>query len=286
MALILDGRIVAGEIKKRLTTEVAALKIKGIVPGLGTILVGSDKSSARYVEMKHADCEEVGIKSFHVSLGDDVTDAELKSVIDGFNSDPQVDSILLQLPLPSQISQLDALLAINPNKDADGLHPINLGRLVMSEPGPLPCTPAGIIELLTFYGIEIAHKHVVVVGRGLTIGRPLALLLSSKAKNCNATVTIAHTGSSDLGSLTKGADIIISAVGVADLITKDMVSPGAVVVGAGTPFRDGKLLSDLSKDVCEVAFAVTPTIGGVGPMTRAMLLVNAVEAAKKRAEVA
>ncbi len=285
MALILDGKVVATDIKRQLSVDVAKLATKGVVPGLGTILVGSDKSSARYVAMKHADCTEVGIESFHVSLGDDTTSDELESVIKGFNDNPMVDAILLQLPLPGQLSQLNALMSINPDKDVDGLHPINLGRLVMSEPGPLPCTPAGIVELLSYYKIEVAHKHVVVVGRGLTIGRPLALLLSSKAKNCNATVTIAHTGSSDLGEITRSADIVIAAVGVAGLITKEMISPGTVVVGAGTPFRDGKLLSDLSDDVIEVAGAITPTIGGVGPMTRAMLLVNAVNAANRRAGI-
>lgn len=285
MSILLDGRIVAQDIKSRLTVEVANLEKNGVKPGLGTILVGSDKSSARYVEMKHADCAEVGIESFHVNLSDDSSFAEVLGVINEFNQSQAVDSILLQLPIPGHLSQLDALMAIDPNKDVDGLHPVNLGRLVMSEPGPLPCTPSGIIELLSFYGIEIEHRHVVVVGRGLTIGRPLALLLSSKARNCNATVTIAHTGSRDLGEVTRSGDIVISAVGVAQVITKEMITPGAVVVGAGTPFRDGKLLSDLHPDVAQVASAITPTIGGVGPMTRAMLLVNAVNAARARVKV-
>ncbi|CAG4932413.1 MULTISPECIES: tetrahydrofolate dehydrogenase/cyclohydrolase catalytic domain-containing protein [Acidithrix] len=282
MALILDGNALASIIKTRLKDEAQELLTAGIRPGLGTILVGSDPSSARYVAMKHADCAEVGIESFHCKLDQDATMEELLEAIDLFNGDSNVDSILLQLPLPKHLDQLAALLAIDPNKDVDGLHPVNLGKLVMSEPGPLACTPAGIVELLIHYGIEIAHKHVVVVGRGLTIGRPLSLLLASKSPNCNATVTVAHTGTADLGSITRQADILIAAAGVADIITESMVKEGAVVVGAGTPFVDGKLRSDLSDSVAKVASAITPRIGGVGPMTRAMLLVNAIQAAKGR----
>ncbi len=284
-ARILDGNTVAAAVKEGLRSEVEALGDQGISVGLGTILVGDDASSGRYVAMKHKDCAEVGIVSYHHQLGAQTSMAELLAVIADLNESSEVDSILLQLPLPSHLSQLDALMAISPEKDVDGLHPVNLGRLVMSEPGPLPCTPAGIVELLRFYEVQVAHRHVVIVGRGLTIGRPLALLLSSKSPNCNATVTIAHTGSADLGEITRQGDIVISAVGSANLITADMVKPGAVVVGAGTPFVAGKLASDIDASVSGVASAITPTVGGVGPMTRAMLLVNAVRAAKIRSEL-
>ncbi len=281
-ARILDGNAVAASIKEKVKAGVAELAAVGKGVGLGTILVGDDPSSAKYVAMKHRDCEEVGIASIHRHLAADISQAELMAVIDELNSSDEVDSVLLQLPLPSGLDQLQALLAISPAKDVDGLHPVNLGKLVMNEPGPLPCTPAGIVELLTFYGVEVEHRHVVMVGRGLTIGRPLAMLLSAKRKGCNATVTIAHTGTADLGEITRQGDIVIAAAGVAGLIKGDMIKPGAVVVGAGTPFVNGKLSSDLDPSVAEAASAVTPTIGGVGPMTRAMLLVNALRAAKAR----
>ncbi len=281
-AKILDGNAVAASIKEKVKAGVAELAAVGKGVGLGTILVGDDPSSAKYVAMKHRDCEEVGIASIHRHLAADISQAELMAVIDELNSSDEVDSVLLQLPLPSGLDQLQALLAISPAKDVDGLHPVNLGKLVMNEPGPLPCTPAGIVELLTFYGVEVEHRHVVMVGRGLTIGRPLAMLLSAKRKGCNATVTIAHTGTADLGEITRQGDIVIAAAGVAGLIKGDMIKPGAVVVGAGTPFVNGKLSSDLDPSVAEAASAVTPTIGGVGPMTRAMLLVNALRAAKAR----
>ncbi len=281
-AKILDGNAVAASIKEKVKAGVAELAAVGKGVGLGTILVGDDPSSAKYVAMKHRDCEEVGIASIHRHLAADISQAELMAVIDELNSSDEVDSVLLQLPLPSGLDQLQALLAISPAKDVDGLHPVNLGKLVMNEPGPLPCTPAGIVELLTFYGVEVEHRHVVMVGRGLTIGRPLAMLLSAKRKGCNATVTIAHTGTADLGEITRQGDIVIAAAGVAGLIKGDMIKPGAVVVGAGTPFVNGKLSSDLDPSVADAASAVTPTIGGVGPMTRAMLLVNALRAAKAR----
>ena len=279
-AKILDGNAVAASIKERVKAGVAELAAVGKGVGLGTILVGDDPSSAKYVAMKHRDCHEVGIASFHRQLSADATQAELLAVIEEMNSSGEVDSILLQLPLPAGLDQLQALLSISPAKDVDGLHPVNLGRLVMNEPGPLPCTPAGIVELLSFYDVGVEHKHVVLVGRGLTIGRPLAMLLSAKRKGCNATVTIAHTGTEDLGTVTRQGDVVIAAAGVAGLIRGDMIKPGAVVVGAGTPFVNGKLSSDLDPSVAEVASAVTPTVGGVGPMTRAMLLVNALEAAR------
>ena len=283
-ARILDGNAVAAAVKDKVTAEVTALAHRGISVGLGTILVGDDPSSSRYVAMKHKDCAEVGIVSHHRQLDARTSMPELLECIAELNESADIDSILLQLPLPPHLSQLDALLAVSPAKDVDGLHPANLGRLVMSEPGPLPCTPAGIVELLRFYDVEVAHRKVVVVGRGLTVGRPLGLLLSSKYPGCNATVTIAHTGSADLGEITRQGDIVISAVGVANLITAEMIKPGAVVIGAGTPFVNGKLASDIDASVAVQASAITPTIGGVGPMTRAMLLVNTVRAADLRSE--
>jgi len=202
-------------------------------------------------------------------------------VVDRFNADPNVHSILVQLPLPKGIDEEQILLRIDPAKDVDGLHPTNLGRLVMSAPGPLPCTPAGIVELLAAYQVPVEGKHVVVIGRGLTIGRPLSLLLAMKRPGCNAAVTVVHTGVEDMAGLVRTADVIVAAAGVGGLVTRDMVKPGAAVVGAGVSWADKKLVSDVADDVAEVAGWITPRIGGVGPMTRAMLLRNAVLAAEK-----
>ncbi|MDA8196556.1 MAG: bifunctional methylenetetrahydrofolate dehydrogenase/methenyltetrahydrofolate cyclohydrolase [Actinomycetota bacterium] len=279
---VLDGNLVARIVKDEVANEVRELRARGVVPGLGTILVGDDPSSSKYVAMKHRDCEEVGIVSHHRHLPANSTFESLLEVISSFNENSEIDSILLQLPIPKHLNQLEALLAIDPRKDVDGLHPVNLGKLVMSEEAPLPCTPAGIVRLLAHYEIEVEGRHVVVVGRGLTIGRPLALLLASKRPNCNATVTVCHTGSNDMASVVSQGDIVVAAAGVANLITASMVKVGAVVVGAGTPFVDGKLASDVADDVAEVASAITPRVGGVGPMTRAMLLRNTVSAARLR----
>ncbi|MDA8278159.1 MAG: bifunctional 5,10-methylenetetrahydrofolate dehydrogenase/5,10-methenyltetrahydrofolate cyclohydrolase [Actinomycetota bacterium] len=281
-ARVLDGNLVAAAVKEEVAQEVLKLKTRGIVPGLGTILVGDDPSSSKYVAMKHRDCEEVGIVSHHRHLSANSTFDSLLDVIASFNDNVEVDSILLQLPIPKHLNQLEALLAIDPQKDVDGLHPVNLGKLVMSEEAPLPCTPAGIVRLLAHYEIEVEGRHVVVVGRGLTIGRPLALLLASKRPDCNATVTVCHTGSKDMASVVREGDVVVAAAGVANLIDASMIKGGAVVVGAGTPFVNGKLASDVADDVAEVASAVTPRVGGVGPMTRAMLLKNTVSAAQKR----
>ena len=252
-----------------------------ITPGLGTILVGDDGPSERYVAMKHADCREVGIRSFHRAMGATTSQEELESVVDEFNENPEIHSYLIQLPLPAHLDETRVLLRVNPDKDVDGLHPTNLGRLVLGDPGPIPCTPAGILELVVQNGVPIVGRHVVVVGRGITIGRPLALLLATKRPNCNAAVTVVHTGVPNLGYYTSQADIVIAAAGHAGLITKDMIKPGACVVGAGVSREGKKILSDLADDVGEVAGFVTPRIGGVGPMTRAMLLVNAVDAAER-----
>jgi len=267
--------------KMELADRASRLIAAGRPAGLGTILVGDDGPSAKYVAMKHADCEEVGIRSHHAQLGNDATQADVEALVDEMNADPAIHSILVQLPLPNGINEEQILLRINPEKDVDGLHPTNLGRLVMGAPGPLPCTPAGIVELLMAHKVPVEGQHVVVIGRGLTIGRPLALLLAMRRPGCNAAVTVLHTGVEDMGHLTRQADVIIAAAGVAGLVTKDMVKPGAAVVGAGTSWVGKRLMSDVAEDVAEVAGWITPRIGGVGPMTRAMLLRNAVLAAEK-----
>jgi len=281
MAELLDGKRVADRMKMELADRVARLKSQGRSVGLGTILVGDDGPSAKYVAMKHADCESLGIVSHHVHLPATATQADVEAVVDQFNADEKVHSILVQLPLPKGMNEEEVLLRVLPEKDVDGLHPTNLGRLVMGAPGPLPCTPAGIVELLAAHQVPVEGRHVVVIGRGLTIGRPLALLLALRRPGCNAAVTVVHTGVDDMGAITRTADVIVSAAGVAGLVTPDMVRPGAAVVGAGTSWNGTKLLSDVAPEVAEVAGWITPRIGGVGPMTLAMLLRNAVLAAEK-----
>lgn len=280
-AELLDGERLSGRIKMELADRVARLAAGGRSVGIGTVLVGDDGPSTKYVAMKHADCEEIGITSYHEHLGADATQADVEAVVDRFNADPNVHSILVQLPLPQGINDEEILLGIQPAKDVDGLHPTNLGRLVMGTPGPLPCTPAGIVELLSAYRVPVEGKHVVIIGRGLTIGRPLSLLLAMRRPGCNAAVTVVHTGVDDMAALTRTADVIVACAGVAGLVTPDMVKPGAAVVGAGTSFSGKKLMSDVAEEVAEVAGWITPRIGGVGPMTRAMLLRNAVLAAEK-----
>ena len=279
-ARLLDGEALASQIKKHLSERVAELKARGVTPGLGTILVGDDPASKRYVEMNHADWAEVGIVSFHEQLSAKCSQDELRRTVERFNSDPAVHSYLIQLPLPPGLDEEAALLAVEPAKDVDGLHPVNLGKLVMDAPGPLPCTPAGIVELLSYYGVPLAGRHVVVVGRGLTIGRPLSLLLSSKTRGINAAVTVVHTGVPDIGYFTRQADVVVAAAGRAGLITADIVKEGAAVVGAGISWDGRRILSDVDEGVAEVASWITPRLGGVGPMTRAMLLTNAVNAAE------
>jgi methylenetetrahydrofolate dehydrogenase (NADP+)/methenyltetrahydrofolate cyclohydrolase len=280
-AQLLDGERLAGRMKMELADRASRLAAVGRPVGLGTVLVGDDGPSAKYVAMKLADCAEVGIRSFHEHLPADATQSDVEAVIDRFNADPEVHSILVQLPLPAGIDEEQILLRIDPAKDVDGLHPTNLGRLVMGRPGPLPCTPAGIVELLADNHVPVEGRHVVVIGRGLTIGRPLALLLAMRRPGCNAAVTVVHTGVIDMASLTRTADVIVAAAGVAGLVTPDMVKPGAAVVGAGTSWNGKRLMSDVADEVADVARWITPRIGGVGPMTRAMLLRNAVLAAEK-----
>jgi methylenetetrahydrofolate dehydrogenase (NADP+)/methenyltetrahydrofolate cyclohydrolase len=277
----LDGELLAARIRAEVTDRVARLAAAGVTVGLGTILVGDDGPSARYVAMKHADCAEVGIFSAHQHLPADVSQTELEAMVARFNADPRIHAYLVQLPLPAGLDEERVLLAVDPDKDVDGLHPVNLGRLVMGAPGPLPCTPAGIVELLAANDVPVEGKHVVVIGRGLTIGRPLALLLAMKRPGCNAAVTVVHTGVEDMAGLVVQADVVVAAAGRAGLVTKEMVKPGAAVVGAGTSWEGKKLLSDVDESVAEVAGWITPRIGGVGPMTRAMLLRNAVRAAER-----
>ena len=280
-AELLDGERLAGRMKMELADRVSRLAAQGRRVGLGTVLVGDDGPSAKYVAMKHADCAEIGITSYHEHLPASATQAEVEAVVDRFNADPDVHSILVQLPLPDGMSDEEVLLRVDPAKDVDGLHPVNLGRLVMGAPGPLPCTPAGIVELLAAHQVPVEGKHVVIIGRGLTIGRPLALLLALRRPHCNAAVTVVHTGVEDMASLVRTADVIVACAGVSGLVTPDMVKPGAAVVGAGTSWSGRRLMSDVAEEVAEVAGWITPRIGGVGPMTRAMLLRNAVLAAEK-----
>ncbi|HEV3187864.1 MAG TPA: tetrahydrofolate dehydrogenase/cyclohydrolase catalytic domain-containing protein [Acidimicrobiales bacterium] len=280
-AELLNGEPVAARIKMELADRVQRLVAAGRTPGLGTILVGDDVSSARYVEMKVEESAEIGIRSYDEHLPSTATQAEIEAIIDRFNDDPNVHSILVQLPLPEGMSEEEVLLRVKPEKDVDGLHPTNLGRLVMGAPGPLPCTPNGIVELLAAYDVPVEGKHVVIIGRGVTIGRPLAVLMATRRPHCNAAVTVVHTGVEDMKEIVLTGDVVVAAAGKAGLVTRDMVKPGAAVVGAGTTFVGRKLLSDVADDVSEVARWMTPRLGGVGPMTRAMLLRNAVLAAEK-----
>ena len=275
-ATLLDGQALADTVKQQVAQQVERL---AVTPGLGTILVGDDPASHSYVGAKIRDCEEVGIASIHEHLPADITQQDLENVIRRFNEDPQVHAYIVQLPLPSQLDEEAALLAIDPDKDADGLHPVNLGRLVMGVEGPLPCTPRGIQMRLETYEIPVEGQHVCVIGRGLTIGRPMALLMALKRTTANAAVTVVHTGVPDLAAYTRQADIVIAAAGVPNLVTPDMIQPGAAVIGGGLTREGKRILSDVDESVAEVAGWVTPRLGGVGPMTRAMLLQNTVDAA-------
>ncbi len=279
----LDGTAVAAAVLDRVSTEVAQLKQQGITPGLGTILVGDDGPSVSYVNKKHQTCERVGIRSFQRQLPATASQADLLALIDEFNADPEVDGYILQYPLPAGFDFSEALARMSPDKDADGLHPINLGRLVLQQDGPRPCTPAGILAMLAHYQIEVAGREVVVVGRGPTLGRPLALMLTLKQADADAAVTVVHSGVSNLADYTRRADIVVSAVGRPGIISPDMIKPGAVVVSGGISWQGSKLLPDVDESVAEVAGWITPRLGGVGPTTVAMLLRNTVDAAKRRA---
>jgi len=285
-AIVLDGESVAARIRGEVAEGVERLRQEGFGVGLGTVLVGDDVPSERYVALKHEDSASIGIYSVGEHLPATATQAEVLDVIARFNADPKVSAFLVQLPLPPGLDEEQALLAVDPAKDVDGLHPVNLGRLVLGTPGPLPCTPAGIVELLHAYDVPVEGRHVAIIGRGVTIGRPLANLLSLKRPGLNAAVSVVHTGvdPSDMAAIVRTADIVVAAAGRPHLLTPDMVKPGAAVVSAGTSFEGRKLIPDAHPDVAEVAGWITPRIGGVGPMTRAMLLRNALRAAELAAK--
>jgi methylenetetrahydrofolate dehydrogenase (NADP+)/methenyltetrahydrofolate cyclohydrolase len=278
-ATILDGKALAATIKGELATRVVALKGKGISPGLGTVLVGDDPGSVSYVAGKHRDCQEVGINSIRIDLKANASQADVLAAIKDLNNSKECTGYIVQLPLPKGIDTQLILESIDPAKDADGLHPINLGRLVAGYEAPLPCTPRGIVELISHYKIPLAGAEVVVIGRGLTVGRPLGLLLTRKQEN--ATVTLTHTGTKDLLAHTKRADIVIAAIGSAHFLKAGDVKAGAAVIDVGISRTSAGLLGDVDPGVIEVASFVAPMPGGVGPMTRAMLLQNVVEACER-----
>jgi len=278
-AQILDGRALAASIKKELELRTSALKSRGITPGLGTVLVGDDPGSHSYVGGKHRDCQEVGINSIRIDLPATATQADVLAAIKDLNSAKECTGYIVQLPLPKSIDTQVILEAIDPDKDADGLHPLNLGRLVAGYPAPLPCTPRAIVELINNYKIPLTGAYVVVIGRGLTVGRPLGLLLTRKQEN--ATVTLTHTGTKDLAAHTKRADIVVAAIGQAHFLKAEMIKPGATVLDVGISRTAAGLLGDVDPSVMNVASFVAPMPGGVGPMTRAMLLMNVVDACER-----
>ena len=278
-ATILDGKALAATIKESLALRVGKLKSSGTAPGLGTILVGDDPGSHSYVAGKHRDCEQVGINSIRIDLSASASEADVLAAIRDLNASKECTGYIVQLPLPNGINPQRVLEAIDPDKDADGLHPINLGRLVSGYNAPLPCTPRGIVELINHYKIPLAGAEVVVIGRGLTVGRPLGLLLTRKQEN--ATVTLTHTGTKDLSAHTKRADIIIAAIGSAHFLKAEAIKEGAAVIDVGISRTSAGLLGDVDPGVMDVASYVAPMPGGVGPMTRAMLLTNVVEACER-----
>ena len=278
-ATILDGRALAASIKQDLTTRVKELKKKGIAPGLGTILVGEDPGSLSYVAGKHRDCKEVGITSIRIDLKADASESDVLAALRDLNSAKECSGYIVQLPLPRGINTQKVLEAIDPAKDADGLHPMNLGRLVAGYKAPLPCTPRGIVELVNHYKIPLTGAEVVVIGRGLTVGRPLGLLLNRKEEN--ATVTLTHTGTKDLAAHTKRADIVVAAIGSPHFLKAKDVKNGATVLDVGISRTASGLVGDIDPGVMEVAAFFAPIPGGVGPMTRAMLLTNVVESCEK-----
>ncbi|MGX0887269.1 methylenetetrahydrofolate dehydrogenase (NADP+) / methenyltetrahydrofolate cyclohydrolase [Kocuria rhizophila] len=289
-AQVLDGKATAGQIKEELAQRVARLRERDVVPGLGTVLVGDDPGSRSYVAGKHRDCEQVGLASIRRELPADASQEELERVIDELNEDPRCTGYIVQLPLPEHMDTNAVLERIDPAKDADGLHPTNLGRLVLnvSEPmtSPLPCTPHGIVELLTRHGVELAGREVLVIGRGVTVGRPMGLLLTRR--EINATVTLAHTGTRNLPELLGRADVVVAAAGRPHMVTAEQVKPGAVLLDVGVSrvpdpeTGKGRLTGDIDPAAAEVASWMSPNPGGVGPMTRAMLLVNVVESCERQ----
>lgn len=280
-ATILDGKATAAAIRAELAERVTALADAGRRPGLGTLLVGDDPGSRWYVDAKHSDCAQVGIGSIQRELPATATERDVLEVVEELNADPECTGYIVQLPLPGQVSESAVLEAMDPVKDADGLHPVNLGRLVLGVRGPLPCTPLGIVELLRRYDVPIGGAEVVVIGRGITVGRPLGLLLTRRSEN--ATVTLCHTGTRDLAAHVRDADVVVAAAGVPGLVTAAMVQPGAAVLDVGVSRVNGRIAGDVALDVVDVAGHLAPNPGGVGPMTRAMLLANVVAAAEQQA---
>lgn len=280
-ALTLDGKLYRDEIFDDLKKRVDKLREKGITPGLATVLVGDDPGSHSYVKMKHRDCEALGINSIRRDLPADISQEELLAVIDELNEDPACTGYIVQLPLPKHLNENEVLERIDPDKDADGLHPVNLGKLVLNEDAPLPCTPNGCISLLRRFGVELNGAKVLVIGRGVTVGRPIGLMLTRRSEN--STVTLCHTGTKDLAAETKAADVIIAAAGVPHMLTADMISAGAAVLDVGVSRVDGKLAGDVAPEVWDKAGAVSPNPGGVGPLTRAFLVHNVVERAELHA---
>ena len=277
----LDGNMYRDEIVADLAQRVAKLKEQGITPGLATVLVGDDPASHSYVKMKHRDCEQIGINSIRVDLPADITQEDLEAEIVKLNNDDACTGYIVQLPLPKHLDENRILGLIDPDKDADGLHPVNLGKLVLNEPAPLPCTPNGSIHLLRRFGVELNGAKVVVIGRGVTVGRPIGLMLTRRSEN--STVTLCHTGTKDLAAETREADVIIAAAGVPHMLTADMVKDGAAILDVGVSRKDGKLMGDVAPDVWDKAGFVSPNPGGVGPLTRAFLMSNVVERAERLA---
>ncbi|UYM03906.1 bifunctional methylenetetrahydrofolate dehydrogenase/methenyltetrahydrofolate cyclohydrolase [Solicola gregarius] len=281
-AQILDGKATAAAIKDELRARVTKLAERGVVPGLGTILVGDDPASQQYVAGKHRDCAQVGIESIRVDLPATAAQADVEAAVARLNADPTCHGYIVQLPLPKGLDENRVLGLVDPVKDADGLHPTNLGWLVLGKPAPLPCTPRGIVELLRRHGVEIAGAEVCVIGRGITVGRPMGLLLTRRSEN--ATVTLCHTGTHDLTSHVRRADIVIAAAGVPGIVAADMVKPGAALLDVGVSRDASGIVGDVDPAASEVAGWISPNPGGVGPMTRALLLTNVVEAAERAAE--
>lgn len=282
-AELLAGGPVAEAVLDGVGKRVAALVDRGITPGLGTVLVGDDPASAGYVRKKHETCAELGLASYHLDIPATGSQADLLEAVQRFNDDPAVDAYLIQHPVPEGFDFNEAMLAMDPDKDGDGLHPVNLGRLVLQADGPRPATPSGIQQMFVHYGIEVSGKHVVIVGRGPTLGRPLALILSLKEPGANAAVTVVHSAVPDLAAYTREADIVVAAVGTPGIITPDMVRPGAVVVSGGMTWEGRKAFADVDESVGEVASWITPRLGGVGPTTVAMLLRNTIACAERAA---
>jgi len=281
-AKLLEGKVVAEAVLNDVSVRVEILKKQGICPGLGTILVGSDSASISYVNKKHETCQSVGIESFHAEVPVNGTQEDLLKAVQSFNENINVDAFIIQHPVPSGFDFNQALMQMDPQKDADGLHPVNLGRLVLQEPGPIPCTPAGIQAMLKHYEIPVEGKEVVIVGRGPTLGRPLSLLLTLKQPYANAAVTVVHSGIKNLAAYTKRADIVIAAVGSPNIVKPEMIKAGATVISGGISWEGKKLLPDVDESVGEVAGWITPRLGGVGPTRVAMLLRNTVMAAEIR----